>query len=254
MYLGMMSEEGGLENFGGTLRLIDMSGRVLEDGIVAERYDALFGEVEEDWSYMKFPYFRPYGSGEAGMYRVGPLARLNVVERAGTPLADAELREFRAYGEEGRPVAASFYYHQARLIEILHALERIGQLLENPEITDMHVRAQAGVNRNRGVGMAEAPRGTLFHDYEVDDHGLLTRINLLIATGQNNRAMNRTILQIAREHLRGDRLEEGLLNRVEHGIRIYDPCLSCATHAIGKMPLAIALLGPTGQILDRRQR
>ena len=255
MFLAMTTTDGGLENFGGTLRLLDQSGRVLEAGITADRYDELFGEVEEDWSYMKFPFFRPYGhEGEAGMYRVGPLARLNVAERAGTPRADEELREFRAYGDEGRPVARSFYYHHARLIEILHALERIGELLEDPEITDPHVRAEAGINRPRGVGMAEAPRGTLFHDYEVDENGLLTRINLLIATGQNNRAMNKTILQIAREHLRGERLDEGLLNRVEHGIRIYDPCLSCATHAVGQMPLQVTLVGPGGEVLRQVQR
>lgn len=255
LFLAMTRDDGGLENCGGTLRLIDQSGRVLEDGIVAERYHELFGEVEENWSYMKFPFFRPYGhEGEAGMYRVGPLARLNVAAKAGTPLADAELRQFRGYGEAGRPVAGSFYYHHARLIEILHGIERIDELLQDPEIASPHVRAQAGVNNSRGAGVAEAPRGTLLHDYQVDENGLLTRVNLLIATGQNNRAMNRTILQIARQHLRADRLEEGLLNRVEHGIRIYDPCLSCATHAVGSMPLELSLVGPKGELLGRVRR
>jgi NAD-reducing hydrogenase large subunit len=255
LFLAMLTPEGGLENFGGSLRLIDSRGHILEDGIVPGRYDEFFAEAQESWSYMKFPYYQPRGrEGWAGVYRVGPLARLNVAEKAGTPLADEELRAFRAYGEKGGPVTNSFYYHHARLIEILHGIERIGELLDDPEITDHHVRAHAAVNQHRGVGVAEAPRGTLFHDYEVDESGLLTRVNLLIATGQNNQAMNRTILQIAKEHIRGDRLEEGLLNRVEHGIRIYDPCLSCATHAVGRMPLEIALARADGEILDRVRR
>ncbi len=255
LFLGMLTPDEGLENFGGRLRLIDSRGHVLEDGFPAASYNELFEETQENWSYMKFPYYRPRGrEGWAGIYRVGPLARLNLAARAGTPLADEELKRFRAYGEKGGPVTNSFYYHHARLIEILHGIERIAELLEDPEITDIHVRSRAGVNQNRGVGAAEAPRGTLFHDYEVDDDGLLTRVNLFIATGQNNQAMNRTVLQIAKEHLRGDRLEESLLNRVEHGIRIYDPCLSCATHAVGRMPLEISLHGPQGEILQRLLR
>ncbi len=255
LFLAMLTPEEGLENFGGTLRLIDSRGHIVEDDLPAHRYDEFFEEAQEPWSYMKFPYYRPRGrDGWGGVYRVGPLARLNTAHKAGTPLADEELRRFRAYGEKGGPVTNSFYYHHARLIEILHGLERMAQLLEDPEITSSHVRAHAGVNRQRGVGVAEAPRGTLFHDYEVDQHGLLTRVNLFIATVQNNQAMNRTVLQIAKEHLRADRLDEGLLNRVEHGIRIYDPCLSCATHAAGTLPLEISLVDAGGNLLDRRRR
>ena len=253
LFLAMRTPEGGLENFGGSLRLIDSHGQIVADGIVPDHYDEIIAEVQANWSYMKFPSYRPYGE-EDGVYRVGPLARLNVAEKAGTPLAEEELGAFRAYGEGGETVTGSFYYHHARLIEILHSIERIAELLDDPEITDRQVRAHAAVNQSRGVGVAEAPRGTLFHDYEVDENGQLTRVNLLIATGQNNQAMNRTILQIAKEHIRGDRLEETLLNRVEHGIRIYDPCLSCATHAVGKMPLQIELVGPGGDLLDRVRR
>lgn len=254
-FLGMVSTDEGLENFGGSLRLIDSRGHILEETIPPADYLDYFEEAQEPWSYMKFPYYRPRGrEGWGGVYRVGPLARLNVARKTGTPLADEELRRFRGYGEKGGPVNNSFYYHHARLIEILHGVERIAQLLDAPDITRRHVRAQASVNQLRGVGVAEAPRGTLFHDYEVDEHGVLTRVNLFIATVQNNQAMNRTVLQIAKEHLRGDRLEEGLLNRVEHGIRIYDPCLSCATHAVGKMPLDISLVDSRGEVLDRVQR
>ncbi len=255
LFLAMLTPEEGLENFGGTLRLIDSRGHIVEDAFAADRYGELFEEAQEPWSYMKFPYYRPRGrDGWAGVYRVGPLARLNTAQRAGTPLADEELRRFRAYGEKGGPVTNSFYYHHARLIEILHGLERIVQLLDDPQILRTDVRARAGVNRRRGVGVAEAPRGTLFHDYEVDEHGLLTRVNLFIATVQNNQAMNRTILQIAREHLRAERLDEGLLNRVEHGIRIYDPCLSCATHAAGTVALDVSLVDAAGNLIERRLR
>lgn len=251
LFLGLVTPEGGLDHYGGALRLMEMSGRALEDHFDPARYAEIFGEGEENWTYLKFPYYKPLGCANgAGIYRVGPLARLNVADFAGTPLADRELRQFRRLGQAGGPVTGSFHYHQARLIEILFALEKIGQTLDDPELTATHVRSQAGVNSHRGIAACEAPRGTLFHDYEVDENGILTRVNLLIATGQNNLAMNRTVLQIAKEYLRGDRIEEGLLNRVEHGIRAYDPCLSCATHALGKMPLEVELLGPAGERLD----
>lgn len=255
LYLGMVGEDGSLEHYDGHLRMIDAAGKPVEERIAPQDYAQILGEGEESWSYLKFPYYRPLGYEDgAGMYRVGPLARLNVADFADTPGADRELRRFRHYGEGGSPVRSSFYYHNARLIEILHALEKIAQVLEDPELTDEHVRAHARVNQRAGVGAIEAPRGTLFHDYEVDADGLLTRINLLIATGQNNLAMNRTVKQIAREYLRSDRLEEGLLNRVEHGIRAYDPCLSCATHAAGRMPFEVELVDPAGARLDYVRR
>ncbi len=255
LFLGLVGEDGALEHYGGNLRLMDSTGRAVEDHFDPARYDEIIGEGEEVWTYLKFPYYRPRGfENGAGMYRVGPLARLNVADFAGTPQADRELRQFRRLGEGGAPVTGSFHYHYARLIEILYALEKIGQTLEDPELTDSHVRSQAGVNQGRGVAACEAPRGTLFHDYEVDENGILTKVNLLIATGQNNLAMNRTVHQIASRFLRGGRLDEGLLNRVEHGIRAFDPCLSCATHAVGQMPLEIDLVGPTGEPLDRIAR
>lgn len=252
LFLGLVGTDGALEHYDGTLRMIDAGGQRLEDGIDPARYDELLGEAEEPWSYMKFPYYRPLGyDGGAGMYRVGPLARLNIADQAGTPGADEELRHFRTLADGGGPVPGSFHYHQARLIEILYALEKIATLLDDPELTGDHVRSHASTNHPRGIGVVEAPRGTLFHEYHVDDHGLLTRVNLLVATGQNNLAMNRTILQIARAEVRGGQLSEGALNRIEHGIRAFDPCLSCATHAIGKMPLEVLLLDPAGRVLQR---
>src|SRR5262249_51797116 len=157
--------------------------------------------------------------------------------RIGTPLADRELHEFRERG--GGIVNASFYYHYARLIEILAAIERVEQLIDDPESISTRLRASAGINRLEGVGVSEAPRGTLFHHYQVDEHGLITRMNLIIATGQNNLAMNRTVAQIARHYIHGHQIPEGMLNRVEAGIRAFDPCLSCSTHAMGTMPLHI---------------
>lgn len=252
LFLGLTGEDGGLEHYDGRLRMIDATGRHLEDNVDPAHYGELLGEGEEAWSYMKFPFYRPFGYADgAGMYRVGPLARLNVADRTGTPEADAELRRFRTLADDGGPVLGSFHYHQARLIEILHALEQIANGLDDPELTSDHVRSHASTNHESGIGVVEAPRGTLFHEYQVDEHGLLTRVKLLVATGQNNLAMNRTILQVARAVVRGGELSEGALNRIEHGIRVFDPCLSCATHALGKMPFEIVLLGPDGVLLQR---
>lgn len=251
LFLGLVNSDGGLEHYDGTLRLVDAAGSCLEDRFDPARYAEIIGEAEERWSYLKFPYYKPRGhDNDAGMYRVGPLARLNVARQAATPLAEAELRRFRHFGEAGGPVWGSFYYHQARLIELLFCLESMAALLDDPELLDTHVRSHARINYRSGIGVVEAPRGVLFHEYRVDDHGLLNYVNLIIASGQNNRAMNHTVQQIARHYLRGGKLEEGLLNRVEHGIRCYDPCLSCSTHALGKMPLRMELYGPQGELLD----
>jgi NAD-reducing hydrogenase large subunit len=251
LFMALVGPEGELEHTFGKLRFVDEAGRVLADQIEPEDYLDWIGEAVEPWSYLKFPYYRPLGY-PAGLYRVGPLARLNACTRAGTPLAEAELAEFRQRGRGA--VLASFHGHLARLIEILHAVERIGQLLDDPECLSGDVRAVAFRNRFRGVGSCEAPRGTLFHDYQVEAGGTLTRVNLLIATGQNNLAINRTVAQIARRVLDGHTIEEGLLNRIEAGVRAYDPCLSCSTHAAGRMPLRVELWGPDGALIDAAVR
>lgn len=252
LFMGLVGEDGTWEHHGGRLRVMDSQGHILADRMPAERYGELVGEAAEPWSYLKFPYFQPYGYPE-GMYRVGPLARLNICRTIGTPVADAELVEMRRRAGGG-PVTASFFYHYARLVEIIAALERIGLLLADPELGAGPLRADAGVNRREAVGVSEAPRGTLFHHYRVDDDGLITYVNLIIATGQNNLAMNRTVAQIAQRYLRGDKLDEGLLNRVEAGIRAYDPCLSCSTHQAGGPAIDLALIGPDGAVLDRFSR
>ncbi|MBB5021657.1 Ni/Fe hydrogenase subunit alpha [Desulfurispira natronophila] len=253
LYMGLVGPDGSLEHYDGHLRIMDADGRILEDDVGPLDAMSLITEGEKPWTYLKFPYYQPLGP-EAGMYRVGPLARLNICDFAGTPRADRELREFRHYGGHGRPVSGSFYYHHARLIEIMHALERIDELLQGAEIARQRTRSRADVNCNLGIGISEAPRGTLFHRYEVDDNGVLVDVNMIIATGQNNAAMNRCIGQIATHYLRDDRLDEGLLNRVEHGIRMYDPCLSCSTHEAGRMPLQISLYAADGRKLDEISR
>ena len=252
LFAGLVTPDGGLEHYDGLFRFTDSDGNMIESGIENAEYREYIEEATESWSYLKFPYFKargPYNLEEsAGMYRVGPLARLNVCDYAGTPKADRELEQFRRLGNGG-VVTSSFHYHYARLIEILFALEKIAEAVNDKDITDDWVRAEAGVNRLRGVGMTEAPRGTLIHDYTVDRNGLITDVNLVVSTGHNNLAMNRTITNIAKHYIKGDKVSEGILNRVEHGIRVYDPCLSCSTHAVGKMPLCVQIVAPDGEIV-----
>jgi NAD-reducing hydrogenase large subunit len=251
LFVGLVAKDDSWEHYGGALRVVDAAGKVLEDQVEPMRYAEVIGEAVEPWSYLKFPYYKPRGYPE-GMYRVGPLARINVCRAFGTPQADDELIELRQRG--GATIKASFLYHYARLVEILGALERIARLIDAPELNSKRLRADAGVNRLESVGISEAPRGTLIHHYNVDEHGLITSVNLIIATGQNNLAMNRTVAQIARRFVRGPQIAEGMLNRVEAGIRAFDPCLSCSTHAAGQMPLVVSLIGPDGELLDQVAR
>jgi NAD-reducing hydrogenase large subunit len=215
------------------------------------QYADYIAEAVEPWSYLKSPYYRPAGYPE-GIYRVGPLARLNVADGCGTPLADQEWAEFRDL--ERGAVLSSFHFHYARMIEVLHCLERMREILDSPRILDPHVRAFAKPNAHEGIGVSEAPRGTLMHHYRINDEGLVTWANLIIATGHNSLAMNRGVLQVARHFVDGNRLEEGALNRVEAVIRAFDPCLSCSTHAAGQMALHVQLLDAAGKVLDERRR
>ncbi|KAA6464470.1 Ni/Fe hydrogenase subunit alpha [Acidobacteria bacterium AB60] len=247
-YLGLVNEDGSVEFTDGALRFIDSAGNVIEDGITATRFTEVIGEAVEPYSYTKFAYYKPLGYPE-GSYRVGPLARLNIATSMGTPLADAELAEFKQLASG--PVQSSFYYHHARLIDILYGIEKIEQILTDPLILDKHVRAIAGVNRLEGAGQAEAPRGTLHHHYKVDENGLITWANLVIATGQNNNAMNKGVLQAARHYVKDGKFTEGILNRVEAVVRTFDPCLSCSTHAFGQMPLALTLVDANGGTVDQ---
>ena len=250
-FMGLVGPDGTVEHYDGTLRVVGADGAVLADRPDPRPYWEYLGEAVEPWSYLKSAYWKDLGYPD-GVYRVGPLARLNVADRLGTPRADEELEEFR--GRLGRTPGSSFHYHQARLIEILSCLERLEALLRGPDICSPQVRSHAGINRDEGIGVAEAPRGTLLHHYRVDRDGIVQWANLVIATGHNNLAMNKSVAQVARHYVKADRLTEPMLNRVEAVIRCYDPCLSCSTHAIGQMPLQLRLLAPDGTVLDQLQR
>jgi NAD-reducing hydrogenase large subunit len=253
LYMGLVTSDGAWEHHGGKLRFTDSSGSVIADQIDAASYQEYIGEAVQNTSYLKSPYYLPLGFPD-GIYRVGPLARLNVAERMGVPQADEELKKFKKLGRGA--VNSSFLYHYARLIEILASIEFVEQYLADDELSSNYLRADAGINSLRGVGVSEAPRGTLFHDYTVDRNGLLQKVNLIVATGQNNLAMNQTVAQIARHYIRGNdhQIPEPLLNRVEHGIRCYDPCLSCSTHAVGQMPLHVQLIAPGGKVIHEVTR
>ena len=256
LFMGLVGEDGAWEHYGGKIRFVDSGGNIIADQLDPTNYQEFIAEAVEPWSYLKFPYYRPLGYPasknschlQSGIYRVGPLARLNICSRMGTTLSDRELREFRDRGKGA--VNSSFFYHYARLIEILASIERIEDILEDKDLSSNHLRAKAGINRLEGVGVSEAPRGTLFHHYHVDQNGLIQKVNLIIATGQNNLAMNRTVAQIARHFIQGTTIPEGMLNRVEAGIRAFDPCLSCSTHAVGQMPIHIELFDHGGNLLD----
>jgi NAD-reducing hydrogenase large subunit len=251
LFLATVTPEGALEYYDGVIRIVDAEGNIVADGLDPLRYATFLGEASEEWSYVKFPYYKPLGY-PGGKYRVGPLARLNVAESAGTPRADREMREFKQRAQGA--VCQSFHYHLARLIEMLHSIERIQELMEDPEILSEQVRAKALLNRLEGIGSCEAPRGILFHHYQVDSDGLVKKANLLIATGQNNLAMNMAVEQTARRFISPRSISEGMLNRVEAAIRCFDPCLSCSTHAIGQMPLIVELRNHAGELLHRLER
>jgi len=251
LHMGLVEPDGTLNFYDGGMRFRDAKGKIIADHIPPEAYADYIGEAVVPWSYLKMPYYKPQGYPD-GLYRVGPLARLNAADKFGTPKADKELKEFRkTYG----PVAkSSFLFHYARLIEIVFSLEKLEQLLNAENILDKRVRAEAGVNFNEGVGISEAPRGTLIHHYKVDDDGLITWANLIIATGNNNLAINKSIKQVSQHFVDGDNLKEGALNRVEAVVRAYDPCLSCSTHALGQMPMQLQLVSPAGELLDEMNR
>ncbi|OHE01517.1 MAG: NADP oxidoreductase [Sulfurimonas sp. RIFCSPLOWO2_12_FULL_36_74] len=231
IFMALTNDEGMLEHYDGYLRFIDSEGNILKDKIDPQDYKDYIGEAVEDESYLKSPYYKPLGY-EKGMYRVGALARLNIASKCGTPLADEELKNFKALNN-AKPVLNSFYYHYARLIEMIYAIEKIEELLNDDETMSEDVKTTAKISKSRGVGCSEAPRGTLFHDYEVTKDGVITAVNLIIATGNNNLAMNAGVKQTAQMFVNGNNITDGALNRVEAVIRCFDPCLSCSTHALG---------------------
>jgi NAD-reducing hydrogenase large subunit len=239
LFMAIVGEDGALEHYDGKLRFMDADGNIVADDIDPADYKEFIGEEVEDDSYLKSPYYKPLGYPN-GMYRVGALARLNVASKCGTPLADEELQNFKALNS-GKPVLNSFYYHYARIIEIIYGIEKIEQLLRDEESMSENIYSRGKINKKRGVGCSEAPRGTLFHDYEADKDGIIQKVNLIIATGNNNLAMNTGVKQVAHSFIDPSNITDGALNRVEAVIRCFDPCLSCSTHALGIVSSRIEL-------------
>ena len=250
-YLGMVSPDNAVELYDGELRLVDPLRFELArfDG---RTYLDYIAEHVEPWSYLKFPYFKESGWPD-GTYRVGPLARLNAAQKMATPLAQQEYEHFHQL-RGGQVIEGSLYYHYARLIEDLYAIERARQLLDTPEILSRDILITGKVTNHEGVGVLEAPRGTLFHHYWVDENGQLEKVNLIVATGNNNHAMNRAVEEVAKSCISGPNVSEGALNRVEAAIRAYDPCLSCSTHALGRMPLELTIYDSEGRVIRQLAR
>jgi NAD-reducing hydrogenase large subunit len=248
-FLSMTGSGGELELYHGGLRARSPSGAKIFDQFDYRGYQQIIREEVRPWSYMKFPYLIELGK-QQGWYRVGPLARVNNCDLISTPLAEAARKRFREFGRGGL-VQDTLAYHWARMIEALHCAESINELLHDPDITGSDLVADLGDKRREGIGVIEAPRGTLFHHYQINEEGLITKANLIVSTTSNNQAMNESVRSVANEYLDGHEISEGLLNHLEVAVRAYDPCLSCATHALGKMPLQVELLDAEGALLDR---
>jgi len=249
--MSLVGDNGGFEIYHGGMRAKDHAGDLIFDHVDYQNYEKYIHEGVKDWSYMKFPFITSLGEDE-GWYRVGPLARVNNCDFFPTPLAEAERKEFKALGN-GLPVQATMAYHWARLIELLHCTEAIALLLDDSDLAGKDLRTK-GELQCWGTGVIEAPRGTLFHHYEIDEQGIVRKASLIVSTTNNNQAMNESIRRVANQYLDGHRLSEALLNQVEVAIRAYDPCLSCATHAIGKMPMELNLLDDNGKLVDRLEK
>ncbi|MBZ0267840.1 Ni/Fe hydrogenase subunit alpha [bacterium] len=251
-HLSLVRSDGAMDLYDGGLRAVDAAGGAILDHVDAQDYLDHIAEDVRSWSYMKFPFLRALGP-EQGWYRVGPLARLATCDFIDTPLAETERQEFVALSD-GKPSGVTMAYHWARMIELLHAVEKIEELLHDPDLQGKDLVAEGGTRREEAVAVIEAPRGTLFHHYRVDENDLVTMANLIVSTTSNNEPMNRAVEGVAREYLDGQEITEGLLNHIEVAIRAYDPCLSCATHALGQMPLVVDLLDARGELVERRKR
>ncbi len=252
-YMSLVREgDGALDLYHGNLRMIDAEGGTIFDQLPYDRYHEVLVEDVRSWSYMKFPFIKEIGP-DTGWYRVGPLARMNTVSLIDTPLANAAREELMAAHDTVK-VHAVLANHWARMIEVLHCVEKITELLHDPDLQGTDLKA-TGERREEGIGVIEAPRGNLIHHYKVDENDQVTYCNLIVSTTHNNEGMNRAVKDVAVKHISGQpEITEGMLNHVEVAIRAYDPCLSCATHALGQMPLEVELLDAAGQTLDKRAR
>ena len=247
--MGLVDKRGAIDFYHGRLRARDADGGPIFDHVDYATYKSVLQEDVKNWSYMKFPHIKALGA-DKGWYRVGPLARVQICDVMPTPVAEAERRTFLNLGGS-KPLHGALMYHWARMIEMLHAAEMARELLDDPDIVGTDLMADKGPRREEGVGVIEAPRGTLFHHYRADENDLVTYCNLIVSTTNNNQAMNESIRAVASRYLSGRELTEGLLNHIEVAIRAYDPCLSCATHALGQMPLEVELVDADGALVSR---
>jgi NAD-reducing hydrogenase large subunit len=250
-YMSIVNPDNSLNLYDGAIRLVDHQGKQLEKFPGANYLD-IISEHVENWSYLKFPYYKKMSFPE-GVYRVGPLGRMNAIDRIGTPIANEEHKLFKALNG-GQPVEQTLYFHYARLIEIVFCIERVRELLDDPEILSNDILNTKKDYKGEGVGILEAPRGTLIHHYKADDTGKLTSVNLIVATGHNNWAMSESVDSVAKTYIVGGEVREGMLNRVEAAVRAHDPCLSCSTHAVGQMPIHIEVLNPKGEVTQTISR
>ena len=250
-HLSIVREDGAYDIYNGGLRAKDFEGNLIFDHVDNQQYLQYIAEEVRSWSYMKFPFIKSIGP-ENGWYRVGPLARVNNCDFFDTPEAEKERQEFMAL-TDNKPNNITLAYHWARMIEVLHSCEVMQRLLNDPDLQgdDLVVK---GERRDEAVAIIEAPRGTLFHHYRVDKNDQITMANLIVSTTSNNEPMNRAVQKVAQDHLSGQEITEGLLNHIEVAIRAYDPCLSCATHAMGQMPLVVELFDHEGNIVDRKTK
>ncbi|WP_020410523.1 Ni/Fe hydrogenase subunit alpha [Hahella ganghwensis] len=248
-HMSLVREDGALDLYHGNLRAVDAAGNIIFDQMDYRDFNDYLMEEVRPWSYMKFPFIKSRGNVD-GWYRVGPLARMNTVSFIDTPLANQEFEAFRRFGQ-GKPVSMTLGYHWARMIEVLHCVEKIKELLHDPDLQGTDLRLK-GERREEGIAVIEAPRGSLFHHYKVDENDQVTYCNLIVSTTHNNTAMNRAVTDVAKKYLSGQKtITEKMLNHIEVAVRAYDPCLSCATHALGQMPLVVEVLDAEGKIVDR---
>jgi len=250
-HLSLIRQDGAMDLYHGNLRAIDPLGKKIFDQVDYQKYTDYIAEEVRSWSYMKFPFIKSLGP-EKGWYRVGPLARVNTADFIDTPEAEAARKEFMAV-TDNKPNNLTMAYHWSRMIELLHSIEKIEALLHDKDLqgTDLVTKGQ---RRDEAVGLIEAPRGTLFHHYRVNDKDQVVMANLIVSTTNNNEPMNRAVEKVAKDHLSGVTITEGLLNHIEVAIRAYDPCLSCATHALGQMPLTVELVDHEGKLLDTKSK
>jgi F420-non-reducing hydrogenase large subunit len=253
-FMGTVTDDGVLDLYDGKLRLMKPDGSY--EDFAYDQYADFISEKVADWTYLKFPYAKSWGDGFSmdiddpkGIYRVNSLARINVADKISTPLAQAEFEEFRS--QFGRPAQLTLLYHWARLIELLYNAERVVELLNDPEITSRETRTPVTPRAAKGVGCVEAPRGTLIHDYETDENGMVTNVNLIVATTHNNAPINMSVNQAAKALIKNGEYDQGTLNKVEMAIRAYDPCLSCATHNLdGSIPVQIDIMDASGNLIN----